>query len=189
MQTAGFVLAGGASSRMGQPKAFLQLGGRTLLAIACDAVREAAGQVTIVGSPADYADLCIPVIPDSRLHCGPLAGMEAALQHSSCDWNLIVACDMPRVNAGSLGKILDAARAHPEAGCVLPESAAGRAEPLCAAYHRRALPHISAALDRGIRKVTEALPRDLVVYISMTNDEIFQNINTPEEWRLAQERH
>ena len=45
----GFVLAGGKSSRMGQDKAFLQLGGRTLLAHALELARAVTGNVWIVG--------------------------------------------------------------------------------------------------------------------------------------------
>jgi len=188
MQSAGYVLAGGASSRMGQPKAFLMMGGRTLVAIAAAAVQEAAGSVTIVGPPDLYGRLGFPVIPDGRVNCGPLAGIETALAHSFADWNLMVACDMPRVNAASLGRILEAAHAHPTAWCVIPQSAEGRPEPLCAAYHKRGLPAISAALDRDQRKVTAALPHEFVHYIGMAGDPSFQNVNTPEEWRLAQER-
>jgi molybdopterin-guanine dinucleotide biosynthesis protein A len=97
---------------------------------------------------------------------------------------------MPRVTADRLRLILDAARSiemdmfRPEsdACCVMPESAAGFVEPLCAAYHKRALPLISQALDAGTRKVADSLPRRSVRYIHMPGDPIFQNINTPEEW-------
>jgi molybdopterin-guanine dinucleotide biosynthesis protein A len=188
MRTAGFVLAGGASSRMGRNKALLTIGGRTLLGIAAAAVFDAAGNVTIIGPPDLYRQLGYPVIPDGRAHAGPLAGIETAL-NCAADWSLIVACDMPLMNSGTLRHILDEALAHPEAGCVLPESAAGHLEPLCAAYHKRLLPAISEALDAGTRKVTAALPVSSIHYIRMAADPIFQNINTPEEWRLAQERH
>jgi molybdopterin-guanine dinucleotide biosynthesis protein A len=182
MQTAGYVLAGGASSRMGRNKAFLTLDGRTLLEIAVTAVRDAAGSVTIIGSPEVYGHLGFPVIPDRRTNAGPLAGIETALTHATAGWCLILACDMPRITPSALSRILDETQARPDAGCILPESADGHLEPLCAAYHKRLLPVISEALDAGTRKVTDALPRSLVYYMRMTNDPIFQNINTPEEW-------
>jgi molybdopterin-guanine dinucleotide biosynthesis protein A len=193
MQTAGFVLAGGASSRMGRNKALLATGGRTLLEIAAEAVREAAGSVTIIGPPDLYGHFGFPVIPDGRDHTGPLAGIETALRQASADWNLIVACDMPRLYPGALRHILDEAErldaAAADIGCVMPESAEGFPEPLCAAYHKRVSSLVSAALDRGTRKVVAALPSHLIHYIRMTNDPVFQNVNTPEEWRLVQERH
>src|ERR1700730_2340598 len=50
-----FVLAGGKSSRMGQDKSFLQLGGCTLLARAVELATAAAGGVYIVGSSEKFA--------------------------------------------------------------------------------------------------------------------------------------
>jgi molybdopterin-guanine dinucleotide biosynthesis protein A len=185
MQTAGYVLAGGASSRMGRDKAFLMFGGRRLIDIAAAAVCEAAGSVTIVGPPGILEGSGWPVIPDRRPGAGPLAGIETALNHTTADWNLIVACDMPRLNSGTLRAILAEALANADAGCVMPESATGRVEPLCAAYHKRSLSAMTAALDAGRRKVTSALPGRSIHYIRMIDDPIFQNVNTPEEWGEA----
>lgn len=183
MRTAGYVLAGGASSRMGTNKALLAVGGRTLIEIVSSAVKEAAGSVTIVGPPDPYGTLGIPVIADRRANCGPLAGIESALSHTTADWNLIVACDMPAVHPGPLAGILRHGIANPLVMCVLPENEGGRPEPLCAAYRREILPAISSALNAGIRKVTEALKDCRVDYLRMKGDPVFQNINTPDEWR------
>ena len=188
MQTAGFVLAGGASSRMGTNKAFLLYQGRTLLDIAISAVRDTAGNVTVIGSPELYNHLGLPVTPDLRPHSGPLAGIETALTHAAAAgsaWTLVTACDMPRLTAATLHRILNKATEEPDAAAVFPESAPGRLEPLCAAWHIRALPFVSHALDAGIRKVTTAVPETMVRYIRLTDEEAFQNLNTPEEWRLA----
>src|SRR5579883_1837815 len=110
MATAGYVLAGGASSRMGRNKAFLISRDRTLLEIAAEAVLEAAGSVTIIGPPEIYRQFPYPVIPDLRTGAipalGPLAGIETALSHTVAAWNLVVACDMPAVNPRALARIL-----------------------------------------------------------------------------------
>jgi molybdopterin-guanine dinucleotide biosynthesis protein A len=178
---------------MGRNKAFLMSGGSTLLDIVASAVLEAAGNVTIVGPPEIYRNCGFAVIPDRQTRlvspAGPLAGIETALTETSAAWNLIVACDMPRVTPLILRRILDEAEAHPTAGCILPESREGFPEPLCAAYHRRLLPAISRALAAGTRKVTDALPSDSVHYLRMTDDPAFQNINTPDEWRRATGLH
>ena len=173
---------------MGQNKAFLMLGGRSLIEIVADAAREAAGSVTIIGAPGLYGHLGFPVIADLRANCGPLAGIETALTHSATDWNLILACDLPGVHAAPLRRILDEALAHPDAACVLPQSDDGFPEPLCAAYNKRILSVISSALDAGVRKVTSALPSDQVHYLRMAGDPMFHNVNTPEEWRKALDR-
>ena len=51
----------------------------------------AAGNVTLIGHPE------LPAIPDRYPGEGPLGGILTALHHTSSDWNLIVACDMPEV--------------------------------------------------------------------------------------------
>src|ERR1035441_2675073 len=183
MEAAGFVLAGGASSRMGRNKALLMLDGRALIDIVASAVREAAGNVTIIGPPEVYGHLGIPVIPDRIADLGPLAGIETALSRTAAGWNLMVACDMPSVTPFTLRRILEEAAAYPDAGCILPKSAEGFVEPLCAAYHKRILSAITQALAAGTRKVTDALPKASTHYLRMTDDPAFQNINTPDEWR------
>lgn len=185
IDTAGFVLAGGASSRMGTNKALLVLDGCTLLEIAISALRQAAGRVTIIGPTATYSGFGCPVIPDLRPDNGPLAGIETALTATQSTWNLIVACDMPALLPATIRQILDAALAAPDAAVVMPESAAGRLEPLCAAWHVRALPFIQHALDRGSRKVTGAVPKELVRTIHLNDAGAFQNVNTPEQWQSA----
>jgi molybdenum cofactor guanylyltransferase len=51
----GFVLAGGKSSRMGQDKAFIQSGGRTLLAHALELTQAATGNAWIVSGAKKFA--------------------------------------------------------------------------------------------------------------------------------------
>ena len=57
-------------------------------------VARAAGNVTLVGHPALAA---LPICYPGE---GPLGGILTALHHTSADWNLIVACDMPEISAG-----------------------------------------------------------------------------------------
>src|SRR5689334_17078630 len=97
MQTAGFVLAGGKSSRMGRDKAILPGLFRYLIDDVAETVRAASGNVTLVGDPGRYHDLEYPCIADLRPGLGPLAGLEAALLSSRSDLNLVLACDMPAI--------------------------------------------------------------------------------------------
>src|SRR5262249_800619 len=94
-QAAGFVLVGGRSSRMGPDKALLPAGSRTLAEQSAHSVRQAAGNVTLIGDPEKYASLGLPVIADAVEGSGPMGGIYTALLHSKEDWNLVVACDMP----------------------------------------------------------------------------------------------
>ncbi|MES1261755.1 MAG: molybdenum cofactor guanylyltransferase, partial [Acidobacteriota bacterium] len=57
-------------------------------------------------------------------------------------------------------------------------------EPLCAVYHRRCHPAIRAALEAGVRKVTDALREPLQIrYVRVPSRAPFANLNTPEDLR------
>jgi len=181
MTRTGFVLAGGRSSRMGRDKALLEWQGARLIGRVAEAVAAAAGGVALIGDPARYGALGYPVFPDIFSGCGPLAGIHAALSATPADWNLVVACDMPDVEAGLLRELLERAEAGGQ-DCLLPAGESGRPEPLCAVYHRRALPAIQRALENGVRKVLDALAGLRMEVHRTEGPGPFRNINTPEEW-------
>lgn len=75
------MLAGGQSSRFGADKALAELGGRTLIARAVDALSGWCEHVVVTGRATAPA----PTLPDwPRSGMGPLAGLAAAL-HLACD--------------------------------------------------------------------------------------------------------
>jgi len=184
MNVAGFVLAGGRSSRMGADKALLPYRNRRLLEYVAEAVRDAVGSAVIVAPPERYAHLDFPVIPDENPGQGPLGGIITALACSSAEWNLILACDMPGISAGFLRRLLAAAvREH--ADICLPVSPAGFPEPLCAVYRLRSLPALRAAFEAGVRKVTDAFGGLRIASLKEFDPSWFVNLNTPEDWRAA----
>jgi molybdopterin-guanine dinucleotide biosynthesis protein A len=166
---------------MGQDKACLPFHGKTLVEHVAEAVAEAAGSVTLVGAPERYENLRLPRIPDTRAGWGPLAGIHTALTASRADWNLIVACDMPGISGDFLQSLLSAVESS-AADCLVPVGPSGRLEPLCAAYHLRCLGAIGAALDRGVRKVTDGLAGLRTIEWNIAESRWFSNVNTPEEW-------
>ena len=173
--TAGYVLAGGRSSRMGVSKAGLPWQGTTLLEyVACE-VRAAAGSVAIVGGePLDRYRW----IADAVGAAGPLGGIAAALADSRAEWNLIVACDMPGVTRSWLNLLLKQAQHD----LTIPVTADERVHPLCAAWNASAGAAVRAALDRGVRRVTDVV-KDLRLHKVVVHDEtVVANVNTPEEW-------
>ena len=184
-QRAGFVVAGGASSRMGRDKAampFGNVGFGTLLEYAAKIVEEAAGSATVIAPPDRYRHLGLLVIPDSEPGAGPLGGIVTALAASNAEWNLIAACDMPFLSAGLFHRLFEQAAAS-GAQEVLP-IAGGRPQPLCAVYHRTALEPIQHAFASGVRKVLTALESLTIVHFAGDADS-FRNLNTPEDWRAA----
>lgn len=180
---AAWVLVGGRSSRMGSDKARALSGGRAMALRVADNAGAVCATVSLVGDPALYGGLGLPVIADRFPGQGPLAGIEAALGCTVFEYNLIVACDMPDLRETLLEELFAA-----QADCVLPRHDDGKLEPLCAVYRQRCHPIIQKALETGVRKVTDALrileDHGLAIrYIRVSHPSAFANLNTPEDWR------
>jgi len=166
---------------MGCDKALLPFGGGALVESVARAVRSAAGSAVLVGNPRLYQHLSYPAIPDLYPGDGPLGGILTALHHTSADWNLVAACDMPELSGEFLRFLMDATT-DDGADALVPLGPSGRTEPLCAVYHRRSLPLLERALERGVRSVRGAIQDLRVTLVSVPEVTPFQNVNTPEDW-------
>ena len=195
-QVTGFVLAGGASSRMGRDKALLELDGIPLVLRTARLLEAVVTRVAVIGRAECYARLGVQTLPDDFPGCGPLGGIATALRSSHAAWSLVVACDLPYLTPGWLEYLVGRARAS-TANVVVPESARGL-EPLCAMYHERSKAAITAMLERGLRKVSDALaglPAGTVEKITEAGWKafdsqgwLFKNMNSPADYKEARER-
>jgi molybdopterin-guanine dinucleotide biosynthesis protein A len=187
---AAYILAGGASLRMGRDKAMLAPGGIPLILRIAEVVEPLAGPPIIVGPPTRYAALGYDVIPDDAPGIGPLGGIATALRHSNQGWNLILGCDLPFMTTSWLDYLIGRA-VESNADAVIPQSAAG-AEPLCAVYRKACLTPVLAAIARGVRKVTDAFVGLQIDSVSKQewkpfdeSGQLFKNMNTPEDFEEA----
>ena len=199
-QVAAFILAGGVSSRMGREKGLLEFGGEPLIVRTVSLIKPLVTDVTVIGPPEHYAVLGLQTIADQNLagQVGeevvrtPLIGIATALNASRAPWNLILACDLPYLTAEWLDWLL--ARAiHSDAQIVMPRTSGGL-EPLAAVYRKECAEPIAAALERGVRKVTEATlecrTECLIEREWKKHDpenRVLQNMNTPADYEKAQE--
>jgi molybdopterin-guanine dinucleotide biosynthesis protein A len=152
MPAEGFVLAGGRSTRMGQDKALLLLGGRALLDLALEKLRALplAAAPRVAASRPELASHGA-LIADLHPGCGPLSGIEAALAASSQRFNVFLPVDLPLLPSLFLLWMLERARitgALATIPCIN-----GWPQPLCAVYQRELLGPMSAALTAGDHKV------------------------------------
>ena len=177
MSRTGWVLAGGASRRMGRDKALLPLGKTTMVQEIAAKVRKAAGSVTLIGPVERYGHLGLPVIPDAVENCGPLGGLYTALLNTKFEWNLLVACDMPDLTESFLEQLVLEA----EGDCTVPEFD-GRLDPLCAVYHRRVLPFAESAIQRKLFKMQEFVSTLRIHKWSVPDARLLHNMNTPADW-------
>jgi len=178
---------------MGRDKALLEIGGKTLVERAASLCEPLVANVKIVGDPQRYANFGFPALADRWPGAGPLGAIATALAAAQKEWCLVLACDMPNVSANFLEWILDRA-GKSSADAIVPETARGL-EPLCAAYRAACASKLSAALDSGVRKVTDGLGRIKTELISeddwrefSPDGNLFQNLNTWEDYLSAKER-
>jgi molybdopterin-guanine dinucleotide biosynthesis protein A len=186
-----FVLAGGKSTRMASDKAFLQLGGRPLIAHALDLARSVTAEVKIVGSLEKFSQFG-DVIQDVYLDRGPLGGIQAALVNTSTDWNLILGVDLPFLRERYLSYLVTTAQASH--AVVTVASANGGLQPLCAVYRKQFGELAEQALAAGKNKIdvlfseasVQVIPEEELVANGFSSL-IFRNLNTPEDLASAQQ--
>lgn len=177
---------------MGQDKAFLEMGGRTLLAHAMELAGAVVGSVRLVGSAEKFARFG-PVVEDLYPGQGPLAGIHAALTASVTDLNLIMGVDMPFLQPAFLNYLLKQARGSP-AVVVVPRSAGGW-QPLSAVYRREFAAVAERSLQAGQNKIdslfAEVLTRAIEPEELEQNgfaEDMFRNLNTQQDWQAAKEK-
>jgi molybdopterin-guanine dinucleotide biosynthesis protein A len=188
---AGYVLAGGKSLRMGADKAFLEIGGRTLLERAVNVVDLVCGEVAVVGDPAKFgtAEAVADVFPG----CGPLGGIHAALVHSSAELSLMLAVDMPFVSRELLAFLFAVAEGEGNHAIVTVPRIGKGLQPLCAVYRREFAVVAEQALREGKYKIDAAFSSVSTRVIEASELEAsgfsernFFNVNTPQDCRAAE---
>ena len=181
MQTAGFVLVGGHSTRMGTDKARLPVGSHLLVEEVAASVASLTGSATLVGQSHRYQDLPYASIDDLHAGAGPLSGIHAALASRQAAWNLIVSCDIPGLRTAWLEQLISAAAScNGGAQCIVCRDASGQAHPLCGVWQAGSLTTVESALKKGRHRLFDVLD-DLQASYTTVPESIL-NVNTPGEW-------
>lgn len=174
------VLAGGASRRMGRPKAWLAIGDTILVRWVTDRLAPQFAEVLVSFAEPEQLEQPIPyrVVFDRKLAAGPMAGIEAGLAAARHDPVFVIACDMPYVTTDVAMLAVAAARTCDAA---VPRID-GRPEPVCAAYRKSALPHITASLNSGQRRAADVLASLDVTWLENIDAGVVRSLNTPDEY-------
>lgn len=194
---AGAIIAGGASSRFGSPKALARVGGVRIIDRAARALRSVTGDdiIAIINDPDIARQVSLRSTPDALAGAGALAGVHAALvwarEHGHAGV-VAVGCDMPFVAAGLLEELISDTAGH---DIVIPASSGPRGvEPLCAYYGTDCIAPIEDAIAQGDARMigfhehvrVRRIPLDVVR--SFGDPAIlFMNVNTESD-RDAAER-
>jgi molybdopterin-guanine dinucleotide biosynthesis protein A len=181
------ILMGGRARRLdGAIKAALTIGGMRIVDRQLAALRRVADPIFVVSSPDGPSEGDLDVVRDAFPDHGALGGIYTAITASPHDRTLVVACDLPFLNAD-----LIAYMAGLDADLVIPRSARGY-EPLMAVYSRRCAASIRERLARGSLaasvlpegvRIAEVGPEVLKEYDR--EDLLFVNVNTPHDYARA----
>jgi molybdopterin-guanine dinucleotide biosynthesis protein A len=181
----GIILSGGRSTRMGENKAFLRVGGERLIDRTVRLFRAVFREVIIVtDSPLDYLDQETVIVTDILPERGALGGIYTGLFYAGEEQAFVAACDMPFLNRSFLEYMTSRATGY---DIVVPAPPDGL-QPLHAVYSRRCLPAIRDLLERKLLKITGFYPGHKLRTISPEvlrsfdpEGRMFMNINTPED--------
>lgn len=192
----GAIIAGGASSRYGSPKALARVGGIPIVERVLRALSAVVPDVVMIANNNEIARAVkLPWRSDTIPGAGALGGVYTALlwaRERERSGVLAVACDMPFLSVGLLEQIVEAA-VERDADMVAPEGGGRRAiEPLCAYYDVSCLSSIRDALQRGDQRMI-AFHRDIsirripIAIVTRFGDPgvQFMNVNTPEDRDIA----
>jgi molybdopterin-guanine dinucleotide biosynthesis protein A len=180
---------------MGQDKAFLEVEGQPLIALVAERLRAVAGEVIVAANDtARYAAFGDRCVPDVYPGVGTLGGIHAGLRAAAHDLVVVVACDMPFLNAHVLAWFVGAAGKTNGAGgadLVVLKHAEG-VEPLHAVYRKSCLPVIEATIRSGERCAFAFYDQIAVRYVSPPEIagldptlRSFRNLNTLDQWHEA----
>ena len=190
------MLAGGAARRYGgTPKGLVTVGGQRILDRVVDSVQAVCGTLPLLIANAPDAHSWRPdleTFPDIRPGFGTLGGIFTAVTLAAAPV-LCVAWDMPFVPHALLSALIDR-MAGGDYDAVLPESAGRRGlEPLCAVYGPACAPAIARRLESGDLQAISfhADVRVGIVPLAQVRgfgdpDELFFNVNTPEDLERAE---
>ncbi len=184
---AGLVLAGGRSQRMQRDKAALEFGGETQLGRAVRLVGRYAAQTFVSVRPDQRDDAerrRFPQIVDRLADVGPAAGILAAHEALPDHAWLVVAVDLPLLDAATLERLIGAR--DPAAMATAYRSAAdGLPEPLCAIWEPASREPLAAFVAGGRSCPRKFLLNHAARLVDLATPDALANVNTPSDYADA----
>ena len=194
----GFVLVGGASSRMGRDKAQMSVGGAKLFERGANALSAICEQrVALIGRAGSEFDCALPLLCDIRTEGevrAPIIGLYTALTYAATPWIAILACDLPFVTPDLMGRL--GRLCTNEFDAVVPVQPDTRPQPLCAFYRReKCFPVVETMIRQGDLKMQTLLSpiRTRFVQFDEISDldgsaDFFLNVNHSDDYKTAQKK-
>jgi molybdopterin-guanine dinucleotide biosynthesis protein A len=184
LRIAGVVLAGGLGRRMGGvDKGLRRLRGKPMVQWVLERFAGQVDELMINANqnPGEYVAFGYPLVPDRIVgFAGPLAGLHAALSTTSLPLLASVPCDSPFLPQDLVSR-LRASLLEMDAELAVAKTL-NQAHPVFCLCRRTVLPHLTAFLGDGGRKIDQWYSTLKVVEVGFDDEaDAFSNINTPEE--------
>ncbi|MEK5487134.1 molybdenum cofactor guanylyltransferase [Lysinibacillus sp. FSL M8-0355] len=185
MKIAGVVLAGGQSSRYGQPKMFELFAGQPLYKHSLTALQKNRLDPIIIATNAhlqqQFGQENVQWIIEKQPHQGPLFALHSIMTaYPDVEWFFVVASDMPYMNTNFIKKMVGLIDDAYDA--IVPTQAL-RDQPLAALYRRTALPRAKQLTEQNKRSMKVLLEQIRVCYVPFDdNSPTFVNINAQQDW-------
>jgi molybdopterin-guanine dinucleotide biosynthesis protein A len=190
-ETVGVLLAGGESSRFGQPKAFAKYKGKSFWEHSYEVLKEETDQQLVI-SRTDLVDkmketaTCKVIVDDVEVKGkGPLAGIYTAMNHEKAEWYFILSCDVPLITNRLIRSLLDLKK--PTFKAVIPK-VNEKLHPLIGVYHCSIFSLVEKQLTKREYRLLSLLDKIDVLYVSEkeigVDKKIFSNINSQEDYKL-----
>ena len=180
--TAG-ILAGGESRRMGCDKAQLSRGDTTFLAHLIGELSDFDEILVSVRSSEQSRTVPCATVADEMRGIGPIEGIYQLLRHARNEFTFVLAADMQNIDAAFARRF--AASLRPEDRCLVP-CIGEKLEPLCAIYHKDALPHLKRLRQNGVLRPRALFSLIPTRYIDLSafgcGGDLTENINTPQDY-------
>lgn len=189
MDITGLILAGGRGSRMGSiDKGLVPLAGKPMVQHVMQRLQPQVQHLLINANQNQdtYAALGMPVWPDAMPDfAGPLAGLQTGLMHCETPYLVTAPCDSPFLPTDLVARLAQALQTQDAdlAVAVTGEGATRQPHPVFCLAKASLLPHLTAFLEGGGRKVDRWYATLRVAEVHFADEAAFRNINTLAELR------
>jgi molybdopterin-guanine dinucleotide biosynthesis protein A len=188
------ILAGGEGSRMGRPKAELEIAGKPILVWLLERFQWPGPTLLVTAPgrehPPGWEGFDREAV-DAVAGEGPLRGVLTAVERSRTEIVFVTTVDMPGVTREQLGWVAGQLSDSPKRLAVMCRRGNDRVEPFPLGIRRESLESIRALIARGERSVVRGLGQriaDIVTCPSSWPDEGWANLNAPDDVRSWNDR-
>jgi CTP:molybdopterin cytidylyltransferase MocA len=190
------VLAAGASTRMGRPKALLDFDGRVCLDLVLDAVRPAGRPIVVLGPNHEEirrrVDLgAVDVVLNLDVESGQTASLQAALRQLPAGTAafLMTPVDLPLLRASEVDALLRAWKTGAGRGTSLyiPSHAMKRGHPILCS-RELADEFLELRPGASARDVLHRRP-ERIAYVDFPDTYVLMDMDTPEDYRRCLEAY